>query len=96
MRWVVALLSAPLIALSSPVQAQNDLTQYVSHYPSEKVNGRSLLDVIQKTFISTFGIERWRRLVGYPPIPTSRDSRRTLVSLGDLGVVRPKSCRMIA
>jgi len=93
MRWIVALLSGSLMALSSPVGAQNDLSQYVSHYPSEKVNGRSLLDVIQKSFTSTFGVERWRRLVSYhtenPVQATSNDVFGRLLTVH---VCKPHNC----
>jgi hypothetical protein len=81
------------MVLCSPVYAQNDLTKYAGHYPSEKVNGRSLLDVIQKSFISTFGNERWRRLVSYgTESPIQAASNDAFGRLLTVHVCKPHNC----
>jgi hypothetical protein len=45
--------------------AESNLSKYANKYPSERVGGRSFLNAIEKSFVSVFGTEKWKRFASY-------------------------------
>jgi hypothetical protein len=52
-------------APSGGTPKQSTLNRYVNRYPSEAVRGVALLTLIQKQFVTMFGLEKWTKLGAY-------------------------------
>jgi hypothetical protein len=62
-RLMLAIVAA--LALSCGLANARDLSKYVGKYSDENVDGRTILDIIRKDFISKFGLNKWRLLQNY-------------------------------